>query len=136
MKRLLALTLPGVLAVVLSSCMSGPVLPPHDSVLLGERTVAFRADHDVVQVGRYDGFFRSLRFVVEKNDIEIFNIVVTYGNGEKERLETRLIFTAGMRSRALSFEGGKRRIRTIAFTYRTVGKWTDGRARITVYGVK
>ncbi len=135
MKRLLLLAVPGILAVLLSSCMSGPPVP-RDEVLLGERTVAFKADHDVVQVGRYDGLFRSLHFVVEKNNIEIFNIVITYGNGERERLETRLIFSADSRSRALTFEGGKRRIKTIAFTYRTVGNWADGRAHIIVYGAR
>ena len=133
MKRLLVLFIPGILAVLLSSCMTGP---PHESVLLGERAVGFKADHDVVQVGQYEGFFRSLYFVVEKNDIEIFNIVITYGNGERERLETRLVFNADSRSRAIGFGGGKRRIRTIAFTYRTVGNWAEGRARVTVYGVK
>ncbi len=135
MKRLLVLAFSGMLAVVLSSCMSGPPVP-RDQVFLGERTVAFKADHDVIQVGRYDGLFRSLHFAVEKNSIEIFNIVITYGNGERERLETRLIFNADSRSRGLTFEGGKRRIRTIAFTYRTVGDWADGRARVVVYGVR
>ena len=133
MKRLFAASIPVVLAIALSSCMSGP---PHESVLLGDRTVAFKADHDVVQVGPYQGFFRSLYFVVEKNDIEIFNIVITYGNGERERLETRLVFNADSRSRVIGFEGGKRRIRSIAFTYRTAGNWVDGRARVAVYGVK
>ena len=135
MKRLPFLALPVILVALLSSCMSGPAVPP-EAVMLGERTVAFKADHDVIQVGRYEGLFRSLFFAVEKNDIQIHNIVITYGNGERERVDTRLNFSADSRSRAVAFEGGKRRIRAIAFSYRTVGKWADGRARVVVYGVK
>jgi hypothetical protein len=135
MKRLPFLALPFILAALLSSCMSGPVVPP-DAVVLGERTVAFKADRDVIQVGRYEGVFRSLFFVVEKNDIQIYNLVITYGNGERERLDTRLVFNSDSRSRTLPFAGGKRRIRSIAFTYRTVGEWADGRARVVLYGVR
>jgi hypothetical protein len=58
------------------------------------------------------------------------------GNGERERLDTRLIFDAGSRSRLLDLQGGQRRIRSIQFTYRTLGDWQDGRARIMVYGVR
>ena len=129
------LALLALVSILLSSCMSGPAVPK-DAVVLGERTVAFKADHDVIQVGAYEGFFRSLFFVVEKNDIQIFNLVVTYGNGEREKLDTRLNFTADSRSRSITFDGGKRRIRTIAFTYKTVGSWVDGRARVVAYGIK
>jgi len=122
-------------SLLISSCMTGPAVP-RDAVVLGERTVPFKGDHDVIQVGGYEGFFKSLFFVVEKNDVQIFNLVVTYGNGEKERFDTRLSFSADSRSRSLPFDGGKRRIRSIAFTYKTSGNWVDGRARVIVYGVR
>ena len=35
--------------------------------------------------------------VVEKNNIEIVNIVVVYGNGEREKFGTRLVFREGSR---------------------------------------
>lgn len=130
MRKLMLLAL---CSLVLSSCMTAV---PKDSVLLGDRIVAFKADHDVIEVGAYEGFFRSLFFVVEKNDIQLYNLVVTDGNGERERFDTRLNFAADTRSRSLPFDGGKRRIKTIAFTYKTVGSWVDGRARVVVYGVR
>ncbi len=129
------LPLLALMSVLLSSCMTGPAIP-RDAVMLGERTVTFKADHDVIEVGTYQGFFRSLFFVVEKNDIQIHSLVITYGNGEREKLDTRLNFGADSRSRSIAFDGGKRRIRTMAFTYKTVGSWIDGRARVVVYGVK
>jgi hypothetical protein len=115
--------------------MTVPMIPS-DRVLLGERSVDFKADHDVIPVGAYEGLFKSLVFVVEKNDVEIFNIVLTYGNGERQKIDTRLVFSADSRSRVIQFDGGKRRIKTIAFTYKTVGNWAAGKARVVVFGVR
>ncbi len=131
MKKLLLLA---AVVLGLASCMSVP-LPP-GSVFLGDRTVPFSGDHNVVTVGNYQGFFRSILFTVEQNDIEIYNVVIVYGNGEKENISTRLAFDAGTRSRVIDLQGGKRRIRNIQFSYKTVGSWLDGRAHIIVYGVR
>lgn len=116
----------------------GPVRTaiPAKAVALGERAVAFKADHDVVPVRGYEGRFKSLFFVVEDNDIELFNVVITFANGEKESFGTRLVFREGSRSRSIALHGGERRITAIAFTYRTVGGWTGGQARVVVYGVR
>jgi len=124
-----------VVAALVSSCTTVPPAPTQ-SVLLGERVVSFKADHDTIAVGNYEGAFKSLFFKVEKNDIELFNLVIVYGNGEKQKLETRLIFNQGSRSRMINLNAGKRRIKTIQFTYKTVGTWQDGKARVVVYGVK
>jgi predicted small secreted protein len=132
MRKLIFLAL---FSFLISSCMTVPGVPKN-TVMLGERTVTFKADHDVIPVGAYEGSFKSLFFVVEKNDIQIFNLVVIYGNGERQRFDTRLNFNADSRSRYLAFTGGKRRIRTIAFNYRTAGTWVGGRARVVVYGVR
>ena len=124
-------------ALSFTACVTtvGLVIPT-GAVPLGERTVNWRADHDAIGVGAYEGTFRSLYFVVEKNSIELFNVTVVYGNGERERFDTRLVFNEGSRSRVLDFHGGKRIIRSIQFTYRTVGTWENGRARVVVYGVR
>jgi hypothetical protein len=132
MRKLLLLA---AVALTMTSCVTPPPAPK-GNVLLGERVVSFRADHDTIAVGNYEGYFRSLFFRVEKNDIELFNLVIVYGNGEKQMLETRLVFKEGSRSRLIDFVGGKRRIQTIQFTYKTVGTWEDGRARVVVYGVR
>jgi hypothetical protein len=109
---------------------------PQGSVFLGARTVDYRAERGDIGVGDYHGWFRSLYFEVERNDIELFNVVVVYGDGQRERIDTRLIFDSGSRSRIIPVEGGKRRIRAIEFSYRTVGSWVDGKARIRVYGIR
>jgi hypothetical protein len=73
---------------------------------------------------------------VEKNDLELFNLVVIYENGERQGIETRLIFNEGSRSRLIDLVGGERRIKSIQFTYRTIGTWQEGKARVVVYGVR
>jgi hypothetical protein len=108
---------------------------PNNSVLLGEQEVDFRVDRDKIDVRRYEGSFRSLFFLVEKNDIELFDLVVVFENGERQNIDTRLIFNEGSRSRMIDLNGGERRIKSIQFTYRTVGSRHEGKARVAVYGV-
>lgn len=78
---------------------------PRDAVILGERTVDFHGNHDVIPGGDYKGFFKSIGFWVEKNNIEIFDFVVTYGDGQQQRFGTRLVFDEGTKSRMLRLEG-------------------------------
>ena len=109
--------------------------PPSESVLLGDQEVDFKVDRDKIEVRRYEGSFRSLFFLVEKNDIEIFNLVIVFENGERQNIDTRLIFNEGSRSRMIDLNGGERRIKSIQFTYKTVGAREEGKARVAVYGV-
>ena len=132
MKRLL---LAFVVILSVASCTTGPNIP-QGAVQLGEREVTFRADHDVIQVGTGQGFFRGLLFVVKDNDIQLYNLVVIYGNGERERFDTRLDFAADTRSRLLHVEESRRMIQSITFNYKTVGSWPSGRATVVVYGVR
>ncbi len=132
---------PGVGAPGRPGAPAGPGGPartaiPAKAVALGERTVAFKADRDVITVRGYEGRFKSLFFVVEDNDIELFDLVVTFINGEKDSFATRLVFREGSRSRSIVLHGGERRIRSLEFRYRTVGSWTEGRARVVVYGLR
>jgi hypothetical protein len=73
---------------------------------------------------------------VVKNDIEVFDVVVVFANGQREKFDTRLSFDAGTRSRKLDFGGIRRRISSIEFSFRTVGSWIDGRAQVLVFGIR
>ncbi len=128
MRRALILTM---VVLALGACVS----LPHGSVYLAEQSVPFKGQHGTVAIGDYDGWFRALFFKVERNDIEIFNMVITYGNGEREKIDTRLAFSEGSRSRLINLEGGIRHIRSVEFYYKTVGSWLDGKALIRIYGV-
>ncbi len=123
------------LAVVLLLA-AGPALLVAEAkfVLLGEKEVDFLVDRDDLVVGLKDGMFRRLRFEVEKNDLEMLRVIVTFGNGKTETIPVRHVFTEGSRSRLIDLPGQKRIIRRITFFYRTVGSLVEGRALIKVYG--
>lgn len=87
---------------------------------LGARPVDFRVDHDVVlAVGQ--GPFRAIRFDVEGGNLEMYDVKVTFGNGQTFSPVTRLLFSAGQMSRAIDLPGKARVIRRIDFFYRSVG---------------
>jgi hypothetical protein len=84
---------------------------------LGERFVNGSADHDVIPVGRADGTFHELMIVVERAPVEIFDMVVTFRNGERFEPRTRLVFGADTTSRRIDLPGGARVIRRVDFRY-------------------
>src|ERR1043165_8509243 len=72
---------------------------------LGERTVNGGVDHDVIHVGRADGKFHELMIVVERAPIEVFDMVITFGNGERWEAHTRLVFGPDSTSRSIDLPG-------------------------------
>jgi hypothetical protein len=103
--------------------------------LMGAKEVNFLAESDVILVGLREGSFSKLLFEVEKNDLEMFRVVVTYGNGVDDTIPVRHIFREGSRSRLIDLPGGRRIIRKIVFFYKTVGPAREGRALVKVYGL-
>jgi hypothetical protein len=69
---------------------------PREWDLLGEQRVGFEVDRDVINV-RYgedwyrDRRYRALRFVVDRNDVEMRRIRVTYFNDYQEEIEVNRV---------------------------------------------
>jgi len=104
-----------------------------DWELLGTKSVSFLVDHDTLDVGRSQGSFRQLKFVVEGAPVEMYDIRVVFGNGTDFRPETRLYFAPDTQTRAIDLPGGDRFIRKIDFVYRkTSGIFRQ--ATVSVYG--
>jgi hypothetical protein len=87
---------------------------------LGERSVDGAMDRDSIPVGRRDGRFRSIMLVVERAPVEIYDVVVTFGNGEHFEPRTRLAFGPDTRSRTIDLPGGSRVIERVDFRYGNV----------------
>jgi hypothetical protein len=100
---------------------------------LGSRTVAFRADRDVIAAAG-DGAFRQVRFVVDEGDLEMFDVRIVFGNDDTYSPATRLVFQEESRSRVIDLPGGLRVIRRIEFGYRSLAGGGEGRAAVHVYG--
>jgi len=100
---------------------------------LGMRRVNFRLDHDVI-LAASEGRFRSIRIVVAGGDLELFDVKITFGDGETFSPATRLYFKENSRSRTIDLPGAARIIRRIDFYYRSVPGGGQGRATVHVYG--
>jgi hypothetical protein len=99
---------------------------------LGERVVQGHSDHDAIQVTASEGSFRDIQVEVRGSSLEMYNIVVTFGNGEKYSPDTRLVFNRGTRTRVIDLPGAERVIRSVAFHYGNLPR--GGKARILLFG--
>jgi len=96
-----------------------PAAPTWDSAgwtRVGAAMVNGGRDRDVVELSD-QGPYTALTFVATGSDVEIFDIVVTFGNKEKFSPPTRLVFKEGSRSRAIDLPGKKRKIKNVALRY-------------------
>jgi hypothetical protein len=99
---------------------------------LGERTVNGGLDHDAIHVGRKDGQFHEIMVVVERAPVEIFDLIVTFGNGERYEPHTRLVFGPDSTSRNIDLPGGARYIKRVDFRYGNLGG--GAQAKVELWG--
>ena len=84
---------------------------------LGERWVDGVRDRDVITVGAHEGHYRRMMIVVEHSALEMFDVVVTFGDGTRFSPPTRHIFSPDSRSHVIDLPGNERVIRTVEFRY-------------------
>lgn len=99
---------------------------------LGQREVHGQVEHDVVEVGRAEGRFKMLLIEVKDAPIELFDVIVTFGDGERFEPKTRLVFDTNTRSREIALPGGERIIKRIDF--KMSGLAHGAQARVEVFG--
>nr|HEX4312597.1 hypothetical protein [Kofleriaceae bacterium] len=116
-----------------SRTASAQVWDNHGWTKLGERTVNGKVDHDRIDVGAYDGRFSKLTLVVERDEIELLDFEITFGNGERFHPDVRYIFKEGSRTRAIDLPGDDRVIKNINLKYRNV---RGGQAKVEVWGFR
>jgi hypothetical protein len=100
---------------------------------LAELQVDRRRDHDTLRFTRYDGRFSKLTLSVEDADVEIYDMVVTFTNGETFSPKLRLRFREGSSTGVIDLPGDARMIRTIDFRYGNVSR--RDRATVVVWGL-
>lgn len=101
--------------------------------LLGRRQVNFTADRDAVVVTAARGSFTRLMIVVRDHALEMFDIRVSFRNGDDFSPATRLVFGENTRSRVIDLPGGKRFIKRVDFAYKSLGAGFD-RADVEIWG--
>lgn len=95
-----------------------PPPPPAEWVELGCKSVGFLIDRDVIGVSTGE-LYRALRLRSVGFDIEVLDMVVRFGNGQRDIYRINSIIRSGARSTPIDLRGDRRRIASIEFTYST-----------------
>lgn len=122
----------------------GPEAPGGDDiytgrgwVLLGEQTVGFTVDRDVINVGQPEEWFRERRFrrlhlIAQRNDVYMRSVRISYLNGYVEDVNVDRLVAAGTDT-AIELGGERSYIRQIELVYRSRPNYR-GQAVMRVYG--
>ena len=105
-----------------------------DWQLLGSRNVNFTGDHDAIIVGIRGGSYTAIKLEVGGGDLVMYNIKLTFANGETWSPPTRVNFHQGSWSRTIDLPGSARVIRRMDFWYRS--RLHRGTATVRVFGRK
>src|SRR6185436_4951979 len=101
--------------------------------LLGQREVDFRADNDVIEVGRSEGRFRKLRVIVRGAPIELRDMKVIFEDNSVLDVTRRSRILRENSDFVIDLPGERRVIQRIDFQYRSVDR-REGKATVLVYG--
>ncbi|MEP6845578.1 MAG: hypothetical protein ABI861_06230 [Panacibacter sp.] len=102
---------------------------------IGTATVDFKTDRDVVVVTGADTF-RKLKFKVKDASVEILDIDVVFENEGHQDINVRSVIERGGESRVIDLKGNTRRIKRVAFVYRTIPGSNFEKAEVTLWGEK
>ncbi len=100
--------------------------------LLGQREADLKMDRDRIEVGRREGTFREIRIAVRGAPVEIYNMVVTFSDGNTFSPNLRQRFDENSTSREIDLPGDRRVIRSVDFAYRSLSR-REGRATVMLY---
>lgn len=99
---------------------------------LGERVVQGRAEKDTIVVTGREGTFTRIKIVAEHSSLELWDLEVTFGDGDTFSPNTRLVFAKNHGSRVIDLPGGQRVIRKVEFRYGNLPG--GGRAQLELWG--
>ena len=141
--------LPAILLVALSACTvgyapapSGPTSASPPSVaghpdmtgwrLLGDAWVTGQFERQIIRVGKYEGRVARVMLVITDSNLDIGDVVIQFGNGQRWSPGLRHSFGDGSRSRAIDLPGHVRFIRGVELVRGAVSP--GGRAHAELWG--
>jgi hypothetical protein len=75
--------------------------------------------------------FSEVMFVVAGSDVELKNVVINLGNGEKFEMPSSVVFKEGTRTAPIDIPGKLRKIKSVDFAYANLPG--GGRAQLEVW---
>ena len=128
-----------LLALVFCLLIASSFKPVDSTMLpwkkLGAKKVSYKLDSDVLQVGYNDGSFKKLKIYVSGGNLNMYRMIVEYGNGTKNLIPMKHNFRKGSDSRIIDLQGKNRVIKDITFWYDTKNL-SRQRATVHVFGKK
>ncbi len=89
--------------------------------VLGERTVSFSSDRDVISVRAEKGLYSKIKLQVRRRGVRLEDVTITYGDGSSHTLKVRSFIKAGGETRVFDLPGDARVIKKVSFLYRGRG---------------
>jgi hypothetical protein len=121
--------LSSVLLVALSACTVGYTPPPagptspvvsaegHPDMtgwrLMGDAWITGPFERELIRVGKYEGRYARVMLVVTGGSLEVGDVVIQFGNGQRWSPGLRHSFADGSRSRSIDLPGHVRFIRGV-----------------------
>ena len=106
---------------------------PGEWFFLGDKTVGFGVDHDVIHFGNWKDDVRQIKLKVTDGPLKMYNMKVYFDNGSVQDIPLRNRFNQGTESRVIDLDGGLRHLNKIEFWYETKG-FARGRSRVAIWG--
>ena len=123
----------GTLALLTLLLFSFTTVNTNTWTRLGSKKVNFSIDKDVIAVGRQDGKFTKLKFVVKGAPLNMRKATVHFANGTSQNLALNFTFSKNFSSKTIDLNGNKRIIQKITMWYDTKNKARQ-RATVSVFG--
>jgi hypothetical protein len=106
---------------------------------LGQTNVqSIFSDSDIVEFGPCDGrrndFIQYIQLRVDREPVEIEDLVIEYGNGQRDRLQVREHFEPGTASRLIDLNGHNRCVTRAFVRARTLSYFNEG--VVSFYGYR
>jgi hypothetical protein len=130
-KILIGIALFSVFAI--SSSFTSSNNKPGAWFLLGDKSVGFGVDHDVIYFGNWKDDVRQLQLRVTDGPLKMYDMKIYFDNGSVQDVALRSRFAQGSSSRVIDLDGGLRHLSKIEFTYETKG-FIHGHAKLQVWG--
>jgi hypothetical protein len=121
---------------------AGPATAPPPSVaghpdmtgwrLLGDGWVTGQFERQIVRVGKYEGRVARVMLVIMGSNLDVGDVVIQFGNGQRWSPGLRHSFGDGSRSRAIDLPGHVRFIRGVELVHGAVS--AGGRAHAEIWG--
>jgi hypothetical protein len=122
--------------LIMSMFATTSALAQDDWKFLGDKTVNYGVDRDVIRFGDLGDAYRQIRFHVTDAPVRIFDVKIYFDNGDVQDVSLRSVIPQGGNSRAIDLVGGTRHLTKIEFWYKPAARGRFGQSRVAVWGKK